>query len=267
MDQVLIAQLSDTHICAGGKPLGNGVPTSQRLDRAVAWILSGRLPIQGCVITGDLVDEGSEAEYQALRERLGPLHERMPVYLVIGNHDARRPLQQIFSDYPGIGQTSEFIQYSLPIGPTQRLVVLDSLVPNEPGGFLCDRRLEWLDDEIARHKHEYVVLAVHHPVFDSGNAFFDAMRLSNAQALAPILGRHGRVRLVLNGHVHRTIAGQLAGIPAWVGASCAFPYGVDYAKDRKSHPLDEPPGLSIHRLGEPGAPWASHSVLLPLDPR
>lgn len=264
MDQIVLAQLSDSHI-GGQGPNHKGIDTAARLSTAVDWILKCSLPIQGCLITGDLVDRGSLREYQRLREILDPLRRQMPIYLVLGNHDGRDAFLQVFGDYPGAEEcrTRPFVQYSQSLLEGHRLIVLDSLEPGEDGGRLCPARLDWLSRTLSDHAQDRILLAVHHPPIPCGNPLFDRMGLADSEALRAVCERHGGVELIVSGHVHRSISSSLSGIPVRVGPSTAYPYAIDYAHDRRGDPQSEPPGLAIHRLlGQPAA-WATHTVLLP----
>lgn len=258
-----LAQLSDPHIPAEGA-LRNGIDAAERLSAAVQWILMSDLPISGCLVTGDLVDLGTEAEYRRLRAILDPLQAVMPVFLVLGNHDARAPLCEVFGDYPGVVEARDlgWLQYSAPIPGGGQVVVLDSLEPGLDGGLLCDGRLDWLEHHLS-HSGRPTILAVHHPAVAIGNAVFDAMRLERPDRLMQVIQRHAAVtpiELVLHGHVHRAIATQLAGIPVWVGPSTAYPYSLTYSRATRGSPLDEPSALSVHLKPALGAPWVSHAV-------
>src|SRR5690606_25677758 len=63
------------------------------------------------VMTGDLADGGHDEAYALLRELLAPLS--MPVYLLVGNHDAREPLLRAFPDHARLasGAPAGSLQY------------------------------------------------------------------------------------------------------------------------------------------------------------
>ncbi len=71
----------------------------------------------------------------------------------------------------------------------------------------------WLDDRLDERRGEPVFVFLHHPLFRIGIGSLDASRLTPADALAVALKRHGRVRHIFYGHVHRAIAGSWHGIP------------------------------------------------------
>jgi 3',5'-cyclic AMP phosphodiesterase CpdA len=262
----MLLHLSDTHITEASE-LTNGVDSSAALTRAIDWVFSQDLPLTACIVTGDLVDKGSVAEYKRLRALTDRLALRVPVYWVLGNHDSRASFFEVFSDTPCVAMAREsgFLQYRAALDSDTDLIVLDSLEPGLDGGWLCPDRLFWLEQNLQQdvaQSQKQVVLAVHHPVIAVGNAVFDGMRLKNADALQALLDRAGaeRVSLILNGHVHRAIRGSLGKTPVWIGASSAYPYAMTYGKGRKGTPWDEPPGFSCHWLVKGQQGWVSHVV-------
>ena len=81
------------------------------LERCVHKILAlPRLP-DAVVATGDLTDHGSVEEYELLAELLAPL--RMPVYLVVGNHDDPHALQNVFPQHEYLAGEDGFVQYAV----------------------------------------------------------------------------------------------------------------------------------------------------------
>src|SRR5262249_42359752 len=138
---MLLAQISDLHVVAKGRKLFDRVDTPAFLTRAVAH-LHGLEPRPDFVwITGDLVDAGSLPEYTNLRAILGTL--QIPWALLPGNHDERANLRQAFAAQPYLPRTGEFLHYVVEDLPL-RLIALDTVIPGEAGGRLCQARLDWL---------------------------------------------------------------------------------------------------------------------------
>ena len=76
---MLLAQISDLHVVAKGKKFYDRIDTPAFLVRAVAH-LNALDPRPDLVwITGDLVDQGSPAEYAHLRDILAGLQMRWAV--------------------------------------------------------------------------------------------------------------------------------------------------------------------------------------------
>src|SRR6218665_831375 len=178
---MLMAQISDTHIATGGQRAYGIVDTAGLLRACVADVVRLDPRPDLVVLTGDLVDHGRPEEYALLQELLAPL--TLPLYLVAGNHDEREALRSTLAgprfDY--LGQTGEFLQYAVDLGPL-RLLVLDTVVPQEGRGQLCRQRLAWLEQRLAEDDRP-TVIAMHHPPFATGIAHMDALALEGADAL------------------------------------------------------------------------------------
>jgi Icc protein len=94
------------------------------------------------------------------------------------------------------------------------IFLIDSTVPGAPHGELDAATLAWLDGALTASAMRPALLFLHHPPFDTGIVYTDAIRLRNADSLAAILKRHPRVLLVAAGHVHRAAQTVFAGTSA-----------------------------------------------------
>jgi len=209
---ILIAQISDLHV----KPLGElaygHVDTATAVVRCVAKLNWLRPRPELVVVSGDLVDAGLPEEYVHLRQLLAPLE--IPLALIPGNHDAREPMRAAFPEQP-YADGSGALNFALAL-PELDLLLLDSSVPGKPHGELGAQTLAWLDTSLAASQSRPALLFVHHPPFVTGIQHMDQMNLRNAAALADVLRRHPRARLVAAGHVHRPTLTQFAGIAATI---------------------------------------------------
>lgn len=253
---MLIAQLSDLHIKAGRRPAYGLVDTAGMLEDAVAALLRHDPLPDAVLITGDLVDHGRPEDYALLRDLLAPL--AMPLYLVAGNHDERQALRSAFAgprfDYwPHNGP---FLQYAVDLGPL-RLVVLDTVVPGEGGGHLCEARLRWLDERLNEDRRPTLV-AMHHPPFATGIAHMDALGLQGAAALEAVLQRHPHVERVLCGHLHRSIQCRWAGTLASTCPSTAHQVALDLRAQGPDCFVMEPPGYQLHAWVH--GRWVTHTA-------
>lgn len=192
------------------------------------------------VASGDLVDIATAQAYAQLRTLLSPLS--MPVYVIPGNHDDRDPLRAAFSDHL---PRSGFLQYVVDADPL-RLVFLDTLVPGQDGGELCDVRLGWLAEQLAEAPERPTVLVMHHPPFLTGVANLDDMGLAGAEALARLLGRFPQVERILCGHLHRSIQVRWQGVLASVCPSTAHQVALDLRPHEALCYTLEPPGFQLH---------------------
>jgi 3',5'-cyclic-AMP phosphodiesterase len=235
----LLVQLSDPHV---GGTWGVGDPVAG-LRAAVQSV--SRLPDapDAVLMCGDLADNALDDEYEIVRELLGQLG--VPVYVLPGNHDDRDALRRNF-DLPGAMGTP--VQYAADLGPL-RLVVLDSTRPNEVPGDLDADRLGWLDAELGREPDQMTVLALHHPPVSTGIPVWDDLGLPAAarSALGDVLERHRQVERIVAGHIHRTMAAELAGRVVLTVPSTYVQTRLSFNSE-ETEIAAEPAGFGVHAL-------------------
>jgi len=239
---MIIAHITDTHIKAPGQFAYRVVDTATYLRACVAEIARLAVPPDVVVATGDLVDRGHPDEYAHLRMLLAPLP--MPVYVIPGNHDERTALRSAFAA-DGYLPAGEFLQYTVDVGPL-RLVALDTLIPGEGGGELCEARLAWLGETLAMEPLRPTVILMHHPPFSTGIGHMDAIGLRNADRFADIVARYRHVERVLCGHLHRSIQARVGGTVASVAPSTAHQVALNLSANAPSAFKLEPPGFQLH---------------------
>jgi 3',5'-cyclic AMP phosphodiesterase CpdA len=238
----LVAQISDFHIVEEGRLLLDAIDAAAYLRAAVDH-LNHLHPAPDVVIaTGDLVNDGTSAQYAHLRRLLAPL--RAPLRLVPGNHDERRAMRTTFPDHAELG-TDGFVDYV--VDGAVRVVVLDSTRFPEPGGRLAPEQVEWLDRTLAAAPEAPTIVAVHHPPFLTGIDHMDAMGFNaeDASALGAVIGRHPQVERVQSGHLHRTITTRWHGTTAATAPGVAHAVALDLAGGPAAWNR-EPPACVLH---------------------
>ncbi len=244
----LVAQLSDVHIKAAGKLSYRVVDTAGMLRACVAHLLAQRQRPDAVVFTGDLTDFGRADEYAVLRELLAPLSmppSLIPIYLIPGNHDDRAAMREAFPDHAYLRQSPVFIQYVIETHPL-RIVAIDTVVPGESGGALCEARLAWLEARLAEQPARPTLVLMHHPPFHTYIGHMDNIGLKGGESLAAVIRRHPQVERVLCGHLHRPIDVRFAGTIASTAPSPAHQVVLDLAADAASQFAMEPPAYRLH---------------------
>jgi 3',5'-cyclic AMP phosphodiesterase CpdA len=235
----LLVQLSDSHIGAAW----GGADPAAGLAAVVEEVR--RLPDRpdAVLITGDVADTASDAEYEHARALLAPLGA--PVYALPGNHDDRRALRRHFG-LPNAAGTP--VQYAFDVGPL-RVVALDTTRPGEDRGELGADRLAWLEAELGRAPDRITLLAMHHPPLVTGSAAWDEIGLPGAdrEALGDVVGRHPQVRAIVGGHLHQTITTGLAGRSVIAAPSTYLQARLDLSSPR-IEVLEGPSGFAVHAL-------------------
>jgi 3',5'-cyclic AMP phosphodiesterase CpdA len=172
--------------------------------------------------------------------------------VLAGNQDDRGALRSHF-DLPGDG--TDPVSYAVDLGPL-RLVALDSTVPGERAGALDREQIARLDGVLAASPQP-TLIAMHHPPLVTGLPAWDEIGLAEAsrQALCQLIETHPDVRRIVAGHVHRTIAGELAGRPVLTVSSTYVQGRLDFAS-RELGFSDDPGAFAIHAVV--GGEMSSH---------
>lgn len=203
-----IIQITDTHLTPPGRSLFDTDP-AVRLRQCLQDIQRTQPDAAWLIFTGDLAHDGEVEAYALLRAILAE-EARIPWRLALGNHDDRAAFREVFPDHPV--DEHGFVQSVVDLEEA-RLVLLDTREAGTHGGRLCERRLAWLGARLDEVRGREVQIFMHHPPFLIGMASVDSIRLIDEGPLADLLERHGRVRHMYFGHVHRPIAGNWRGIP------------------------------------------------------
>jgi Icc protein len=239
---MIIAQITDTHVLPEGRRLGDLIDTNAQLEAAVRGLNGLSTPADVVLVTGDLTDDGERGSYAVLRARLAALVA--PFYLIPGNHDRRRALVEAFPDHAYLSREG-FLHYAIE-DHAVRLIALDTLVEGREDGALCEERLAWLDAALTAERDRPTLIFMHHPPFESGIWWMDAMGLSGVRGLRAVLGSHPQVRLIVCGHVHRAFYSSLGGVPVAVAPSTAWSVHLDLVPESRPHAALEPAAAFLH---------------------
>ena len=201
-----LLQITDPHVGRSGL-LNYGVDPRARLEACVADINTHHADAALCLVTGDLVNEGTVEEYANLEPVLRTL--KMPVRVLTGNHDERTNLRRFFPDTPV--DENGFFQSTIDV-PGGRILLLDTLRDGKASGELCAQRLAWLSSALGA-ADDAIYIVMHHPPMAVGVEYMDKIGLSNYEDFWTTVGPHReQIKLVVFGHVHRPISGVYRGI-------------------------------------------------------
>jgi len=186
----------------------------ERLELGLRHALKYNSGADHIIITGDLTHHGDMASYELLSHSLSKFDRRFE--LMLGNHDNRENFLSVFRQ--SVTDDSGHIQKSIDT-ETHRLILLDTLdgppydYPLSHRGMLCEKRLGWLDQQLATADKRSCIIFMHHHPHDVGFRAMDTIKLVNGDAFYTILERYNNVQHISCGHVHRTISGSHRGIP------------------------------------------------------
>jgi Icc protein len=228
----MLAQLSDPHIRVGA----NDREAVRALEDAVRAVAELDPAPDAVLLSGDVAEHSTPAEYQRARELLAPLD--LPVHALPGNHDDPDALRAAF---PSDGAAR--------CGPL-RLVLCDTTLPGRDDGALGADRLDELERSLAGDDTTPTIIAMHHPPILTGVRAMDAIGLpaEDRAALADLVAGHPNIGLVAAGHVHRTMVGRLGTCPVITCPSVHLQLDLDLRPDGAATVgvVDEPPGFAIH---------------------
>ena len=157
-----IIQLTDLHLVPEGQKI-HEIDPSQRLEQALANIKLRHPDLDLLVITGDLCNEGDTLSYRLLKALLEKYE--MNYQLVVGNHDQREPFKGVFPETAI--DPHGFIQSKMQ-SDGEVYLFLDTLEEGQVAGSYCERRQDWLGNELKSHLNEPVYIFLHHPPFKVG---------------------------------------------------------------------------------------------------
>lgn len=208
MKKLLI--FTDIHLKDPGETI-IGLDPMERFQHGLDHAVANHPDAARIILTGDLTHYGRTTQFERLKEALADCP--IPVSLMLGNHDNRKGFDNVFPDEP---RTSEGFVQQVTDMDDYRLILMDTL--DEPAedlhsGFLCEHRLAWLDQALAEATDRKVVVFTHHPPMLTGFDGMDSIALRNRFDLISRLKKHPRPVQVISGHIHRTISGQVDGIP------------------------------------------------------
>ena len=198
---MLVAQISDLHIRPEGL-LYEGLVNSNKMCReAIEHLhqLDHRPDL--VMITGDIVDKGTVAEYEAALKLLSRLE--IPYLVIPGNHDNRENFRKAFSSHDYL-PTEGVLNYCVDEFPV-RFIGLDSCVPDYHYGDFSLESLKWLESTLAEDTIKPTLVMMHHHPFNSGISYLDKYRHEAAVALESIFKKFSNIEAVVCGHVHRVM--------------------------------------------------------------
>ncbi|WP_421994919.1 phosphodiesterase [Reyranella sp.] len=239
---MLLAQISDLHVRPAGQRYKDAVDSNRMLAEAIAH-LNGLDPRPELVlITGDLVDEGLDAEYEALWDLLAALEP--PFLLMPGNHDDRETLVRHFPEHAYLPPRGP--KHYVVDRPPLRIVALDTTVPGDHHGEVDAAGLAWLETALQGGRGAPTVVLMHHPPFACGIPYLDRYMCRDPGRLEKVIGRFPNVERVLCGHVHRPILRRWAGTVLATCPSTATQIALRLRTDASPASFCEPPACLLH---------------------
>ncbi|MFC7473203.1 metallophosphoesterase [Dankookia sp. GCM10030260] len=250
-----IAQLSDPHVRPAGALYKGVVDANAALEAAVAQVNALDPQPDLVLLTGDVTEEGTPAEYAAARAILAPL--RAPLRVIPGNHDERGAFRQAFHDHAWLPPNGPLHYVDAASGPV-RVIALDVTIPGLHHGDADAAALAWLEAALAAEPRRPAVIMMHQPPIACGVPYLDRYRCHGGAALAALLARFPAVERVLCGHVHRSMLRRFGGTLLCTAPSTATAIGLRPWPGARPASSLEPPGFLLHQWRPEG--MLTHAV-------
>jgi len=215
------------------------VEESERLLRRAVADVNGRENVDFVLVAGDLLARAEPLSLDRARAMLEEL--RVPYFVVLGEHDGPAPPQDdgeadepgapaaapsaepraaavsrstVLWSFQGHGISGPNGYWVREVPPGIVVVGLDTVNPGRRAGHVDARQLAWLDETLAAHAGQMVVVVAHHGLvtlhpLDEGEAWSHLM-VDNAAEVRQVLERHSNVVMVVTAH-HHLAGGRIAG--------------------------------------------------------
>ena len=199
------ALVSDVHCPEDPIDVYRGFYPQENLKKAAKDVAGSDAQI--CAVCGDLARlTGNAGDYETLKNLLRPVLDKMPVGLLLGNHDNRQNFQKAFPSPSGTRQSISGKQVVTMEWTDLRAVFLDSLLAtNVTPGQLGSAQRQWLAGYVGGDPRP-AYLFVHHDLDEEDGSLTDAPRF--LQLIAPLR----QVKAVFYGHSHEYKFGVHEGI-------------------------------------------------------
>lgn len=241
-DQTLrIVQVTDCHLFAepDGKLLG--METRDSLNRVLELVAQEHPNPDLILATGDLSQDGSEASYQVLKQKLEEF--AAPSYWFPGNHDRPDAMRAVLGE--GASQLTRVVR-----SDHWQLILLDSTIPGKVPGRLEQSELDFLRQCLQERPDLHSLVSFHHQPVPIHCKWLDPLGIKNAEALFEVLDAFSNVRVVLWGHIHQQFEKERNGVQLLATPSTC----VQFAPESTDFQVDsEPPGYRWLELRPDGS--------------
>lgn len=207
--------------------------------------------LDGVLISGDLTENGTAADYAQLRRELENRFPGIPVIVTLGNHDDKVAfhegwLKQSPDDNPYC--------YTVRIGDVS-ILALDNSEQEYPDGIIDLQRCNWLRKAAEEEAGRKMILMMHHHLLPQQVTFPACEVLPEFSTIL----KEMPIMVILCGHTHQMYRGEYADIPYRTTASMSF-VGQECGE---SVCMKESGGFSLYCIEDGMVTTERHEVLNP----
>jgi len=255
---MLIAHISDSHIADPGMMAYGVAPTAENLARCVSHINHLNPKPSLVLVTGDITYSGKVTEAKRAAHLLNKLC--CPFYIVPGNHDIRSALWSVFSEVGCPAADHELLNYVIEDYDI-RLIGMDTICVDKPGGEICQRRAQWLTDRLSEKREQPTLIFMHHPPVKLGVLETDEDGFIGADCFGDIVEKHPNILSILCGHIHLECHVCWRGTVVSTAPSMGLQLGLDLSLTRPSEFFLESPGYQLHYF-TPDQNLVTHTIFV-----
>lgn len=239
---MLIAHLSDPHICPTGQLYQSVLDTTPRFAEALDQAASFSPDL--LILSGDLTEHGDAESYARVCDLLATFPA--PILAIPGNHDDREGFRTGLSRLPNlIPLPATGPLHAVADGPI-RVIGFDVTVPGDHHGLVTPDHAAWLDATLSAAPDTPTLVMMHQPPYATGIGFIDDFRCFGEDLLAQVLSRHPQAIRLIAGHVHRFILTSFADRPALTAPAIATSLALRLAPDAQPASITEPAAFLLH---------------------
>jgi 3',5'-cyclic AMP phosphodiesterase CpdA len=249
---MLIAHLSDPHLRPRGHLYQNIVDSNAMFLTAIQHLATLDPQPDLVILSGDLVDKGTEAEYALAADMLALIPQ--PVLMIPGNHDDRERFRLCFGHNAYIAKAGP-LHFDVSDQGALRILGLDITVPGAHHGDMDDAACVWLEERLAEEPDRPTIIMMHQPPFDSGIPFIDAYCCRQGARIAYIVARYPAVERILCGHIHRFMQLRFGGTMLVTAPSTTTAIALRLGDSAEPASFIEPPAMLLHH-------WRPHCGLI-----
>lgn len=234
-----LTQITDLHLGPTPDFKCRNIATFKTLQSVLAAINNDARGDDRLLLTGDIASDGQPEAYRQL-DRLLSSKKKCVLWLP-GNHDHMAIMQKNLTHFP-FTPVYDHGDWAI--------IMLDSSLPNHPGGKISIAEMQRLEQHLTDKADKNILVAMHHSPVAVESLWVDQHRIANHHQLFQLLASHGKVRAVINGHIHQQHEFDWNGIPVYSAPSTCFqfkPKSTDFALD------DQPPAyrwIDLHADGK-----------------
>lgn len=223
---LVVLQLTDTHLLKNAQQKMLGVNTEKYFLEVLQHALAENHRYDLLLLTGDLAQEPGENSYQRLFDHLKEV--QIPVVCLPGNHD-NFDLMQHYLNSANVSCKPHHLY------DAWQIICLNSQIPDDPGGFLEDRELAFLEQCLRNHPEHHALIAVHHHCIPTRSAWMDTMMIGNSARFLKLLQQYQQVKAVITGHIHQVLTERINNLRIFGTPSTCFqftPKSPNFSLDR-----------------------------------